>query len=75
MYVFCTICEFLQYVYSACTCFYCLCVYVYMSDLVGSPGCNSLSCEAQDLREQLAVFVPAQSHPVRGRGGATRGEH
>ena len=45
------------------------------SDLLSAPGGNSLGCEPQHLREQLAVFVPAQQHPVGGGGGDAWGEH
>lgn len=46
-----------------------------MSDLLGAPSSHSLGSQPQDLREQLAVFVPAEGHPVWGRHGDAGGEH
>lgn len=46
-----------------------------MSDLLGAPSGHSLGSQPQDLREQLAVFVPAEGHPVWGRHRDARREH
>lgn len=46
-----------------------------MSDLLSAPCGHSLGSQPQDLRQQLAVFVPAESHPVRGGGGDAGGEN
>lgn len=51
------------------------CDSVSMSDLLGAPSSHSLGSQPQDLREQLAVFVPAEGHPVWGRHRDARGEH
>lgn len=51
------------------------CDSVSMSDLLGAPSSHSLGSQPQDLREQLAVFVPAEGHPVWGRHGDAGGEH
>lgn len=48
---------------------------VSMSDLLSVPSGHSLGSQPQDLREQLAVFVPAEGHPVWGRGRNPGGEH
>lgn len=46
-----------------------------MSDLLGAPSGHSLGSQPQDLREQLAVFVPAEGHPVWGRHRDAGREH
>lgn len=46
-----------------------------MSDLLSAPSGHSLGSQPQDLGQQLAVFVPAESHPVRGGGRDAGGEH
>ncbi len=51
------------------------CECVSMSDLLGAPSGHSLGSQPQDLRQQLAVFVPAESHPVRGGGRDAGGKH
>ena len=51
------------------------CECVSMSDLLSAPSGYSLGSQPEDLRQQLAVFVPAESHPVRGGGGEAGGEH
>lgn len=51
------------------------CESVSVSDLLGAPSGHSLGSQSQDLREQLAVFVPAEGHPVWGRHGDAGGEH
>lgn len=48
---------------------------VSMSDLLSAPSGHSLGSQPQDLREQLAMFVPAEGHPVWGRGRDARGEN
>lgn len=45
------------------------------SDLLSAPSGHSLGSQPQDLREQLAVFVPAEGHPMWGRGRDAWGEH
>lgn len=45
-----------------------------VSDLLGAPGSHPLGSQPQHLREQLAVFVPAEGHPVWGRSRESRGE-
>lgn len=51
------------------------CERVSMSDLLSVPSGHSLGSQPQNLREQLAVFVPAEGHPVRGGGRDAGGEH
>lgn len=51
------------------------CDSVSMSDLLCTPSSHPLGSQPQDLREQLAVFVPAEGHPVWGRHGDARREH
>lgn len=46
-----------------------------MSNLLGTPSGHSLGSQPQDLRQQLAVFVPAKSHPMGRRGRDAGGEH
>ena len=53
----------------------CVCVCVSMPDLLSAPSGHSLGSQPQDLGQQLAVFVPAESHPVGGRGGDAGGKH
>lgn len=50
-------------------------VCVSMSDLLSAPSGHSLGSQPQDLRQQLAVFVPAEGHPVWGRGRDAGGKH
>lgn len=51
------------------------CERVSMSDLLCAPSGHSLGSQPQDLRQQLAMFVPAERHPVGGGGGEARGKH
>lgn len=51
------------------------CESVSMSDLLSTPSGHSLGSQPQDLRQQLAVFVPAESHPVRGGGRDAGGKY
>lgn len=46
-----------------------------MSDLLSAPSGHSLGSQPQDLGQQLAVFVPAESHPVGGGGREAGGKH
>lgn len=62
-----------EHVTSVCVCERYKCVS--LSDLFSAPSGYSLGCQPQDLRQQLAVFVPAESHPVGGRGGDARRKH
>lgn len=51
------------------------CESVSMSDLLSAPSGHSFGSQPQDLRQQLAVFVPAEGHPVGGRGRDAGGKH